>query len=62
MVWPTVQFGNIHYIVKCVLDESLEVDVIIGTDLMNYHIITIRCREQRAIYLRDMLPLLGAGT
>ena len=54
------RFGNLLFHMPFVIADSLAVDVIIGTRLMNQHVDAIECRRQCVKLHRDcVLPILS---
>lgn len=54
----TVRFGKILYRVKSIIEYTLVVDVIIGTEFLNSHVIAIKCCEQKIQLRTAVLPIV----
>lgn len=57
-VWLTVQFANMLYRFKFIMDERLSVDVIVGSAFLNLHVLAILCTEQRICFRNGELPIV----
>lgn len=57
-VWLTVQVANTLYRVKFIIARRLAVEVIIGTALLNWHVLAIRCTQQRISFRNVNVPII----
>lgn len=56
-VWLTVRFSNHLYCVKFIIGRLLAVEVIIGTEFINQHVLAISYTQQRIIFRNGEAPI-----
>lgn len=61
VVWLTAKFGNTLIKVRFLVEERLAADLIVRTAVINKHIASIICREQKNKFTKGTVQIVGQG-